>query len=82
MTLLFFLVALRFLAHFLVDQTMHALDLCLIFNLLLLDLFSLFLEFLYALVTEFVLFVSKLSQGVGFGLYELADAVTHQVLRL
>ena len=61
---------------------MHALDLCLVLDFLLLDTFAVLLEEVDLVLAELVLLVGKFLKGVSLSLYELADAVTDEVLCL
>ena len=61
---------------------MHPLDLCLVLYFLLLDTVAVLLEEVDLFLAELVLLVGKLLKGVSLGLYELADAVTDEVLCL
>jgi hypothetical protein len=60
----------------------HALDLCLVLDFLLLDTFAVLLEEVDLVLAELVLLVGKFLKGVSLSLYELADAVTDEVLCL
>ena len=61
---------------------MHALDLCLVLDFLLLNAFAVLLEKVDLVLAELVLLVGKFLKGVSLSLYELADAVTDEVLCL
>ena len=61
---------------------MHALDLCLVLDFLLLDTFAVLLEKVDLVLAELVLLVSKFLKGVSLSLNELADAVADEVLCL
>jgi hypothetical protein len=60
----------------------HALDLCLVLDFLLLDTFAVLLEKVDLVLAELVLLVSKFLKGVSLSLNELADAVADEVLCL
>ena len=61
---------------------MHALDLCLVLNFLLLDTYTVPLEEVDLVLAELVLLVGKLLKGLSLSLNEFADAVADKVLCL
>lgn len=82
LSLFLVLVALGLILDFLLDETVHALDLCLVLNFLLLDTYTVPLEEVDLVLAELVLLVGKLLKSLSLSLNEFADAVADKVLCL
>ena len=61
---------------------MHALDLCLVLDFLLLDTFAVLLEKVDLVLAELVLLVGKFLKALSLSLNELADAIADEILCL
>jgi len=75
--LLLLLVTLVLVLRLLLDKPVHALDLRLVLDFLLLDAFTFFVEEVDLILAELVLLVSKLLEGLGLGLHEFADTIAN-----
>ena len=79
LALLLLLVALGLLLRFFLNKTMHALNLCLILDLLLFNGLTLLVEVLNLVLSELILLVSELLKHISLGLNKLADPITDKI---